>query len=340
VLFRSVDNSQQLIDPDSKRAVKDQIRILKSNLDSTKTRAIGVDSIYDVVDDVKYDDGEINFRSLSVTSSEVLNSVTEEYELNPYQFFNFISNTDFIYFETDIATGRLNPIKKTLFIESLDYVNGVSGNYVRRSGRDELDFLWQHFTSFNRLIDPSPSNIIDIYVITRGYYSQLIDYINGLQNFAPVPPTPLELRNSYRDLLETKMISDTVIMHPGTVKLLFGNEAIPELRAVFKVIKNPNGNLTEEQIKIKIVDIINEYFQIQKWEFGQSLHITELIAVIHKELPLDILSVVIVPKFFNNYFGDLFIINCAQDEILHSSAKISNIEIVQGFDKLQLRQFK
>jgi hypothetical protein len=334
-----------LTDSDTKKRVRDVIKVLKSNLNATRTLALGVDSTYDVVGDVKYDDGEVNIHSLAVTPSDSTNTYYsgDGYPDNPMQFQEFLATTDYVYFQKEASTGRLIPIESTPYVQGLTYQpdnqnNEISGSYVRKRGRDKLDFLWQHFTPNNNLIDPSVSNIIDIYVMTRGYYANVLNYLRGVYSTAPIPPTPLELRNNYRDLLQNKMISDTVVMRHGKFKLLFGNLAEPELRGTFKVIKSRASKVTSDQLKIKIIDIINEYFRIENWDFAKSFYVTELLAVIHKKLATDIDTVVLVPTFPSNYFGSLFSVNSADDEILISAATIDDVEIVSTLDKLTIKQ--
>lgn len=334
-----------ITDPDTKKRVHDVIRILKSNLNATRTAPIGLDQNYDVVGDVKYPDGEMNVNAIAVTPSDTLSTYfsANGYPDNPAQFQQFILSTDYVYFQKDATTGHLIPIDKTPYLQGLTYTadsenNEVSGIYVRKHGRDILDFLWQHFTPNQNLIDPSVSNIIDIYVMTRGYYANMLNYIRGIFPIAPLAPTSLDLRNTYRDLLQNKMISDTVVMHHGKLKLLFGNKAAPELRATFKVIKNRASNVPSDQLKVRIIDVINQYFRIENWDFGQSFYVTELIAIIHSVLGTDIDSVVLVPTFPSNYFGSLFSINAGQDELLISCAEIDDIEVVNTLDRVTIKQ--
>lgn len=326
------DRDASLVDQDTKTKVYDSVRILKSNLDVTRTRAIGTDQIYNVVGDVKYSDGETNFNALSVMLNQDLNLAYAN------EFLRFISSTDYVYFKMDQATGRLLPVDRTPYIVGLGYVNDVSAPYIRKRGRDGLDFMWQHFTPSDHLIDPSVSNIIDVYVLTRGYYSLVQKYLKGTIDAEPTPPTSLELRTTYRMLIESKMISDSVVMHSGKCKLLFGNKAVPELRAKFRIVKADSAKLTSEQIRARILDVISSYFSIDNWDFGQSFYATELCSVIHKTLPTEIASVVLVPEFPTNYFGDMFYLRSAPDEVFVSCAQLENIEIVTGLDRLTLKQ--
>jgi hypothetical protein len=177
-----------------------------------------------------------------------------------------------------------------------------------------------------------------MFVLTRGYYSRMTDYLRGTLTIEPVPPTPYELRASYRKLLDSKMISDTVVMHPAKIKLLFGDKAVPELRAKFKLVRAANSKLTDDQLRIRTLDIINQYFAITDWEFGQGFYATELCAIIHKELALDLASVVLVPEFPTNYFGDLLYIQAEPDEVLMAAAELKDIQIIGGLNKVTLRQ--
>jgi hypothetical protein len=198
--------------------------------------------------------------------------------------------------------------------------------------------MWQHFTPNDHLVDPSTSNINDIYVLTRGFYSNVLSYVRGLTTTEPTPETSLELRNTYRKRLDSKMMSDTVILHSAKIKLLFGSKAIPELRAKFKIVMSPSAKLTSDQVRTRVLKTINEYFRIENWDFGQKFYATKLCSVIHKSLPNDIDSVVMVPEFPSNYFGDLYFISSAPEEIFVSCATLDNIEVVSNLDKTILKQ--
>lgn len=334
------DNESFLVDSDTKQRVYDQFRILKSNLNVDKTAPLGTDHVYNVVSSIRHDDGEINSAALSISPKGTLDEYYsgDAADANAIQFLNFIGESDYVYFKTDTTTGYLTPIEGTTYVKSLTYVNDVSGAYVRRNGRDNLDFMWQHFTTDDRVIDPSPSNINDIYVITRGYYSQMRDYVSGVLSIEPAAPTSLELKNTYRDLIESKMISDTVVMHSGKFKLLFGSQAAPELRARFKIVRSLTAKLTGDQIRVQVLDIIKDYFRIENWQFSQSFYATELCAVIHKNLSTEISSVVLIPEFPSNYFGDLYHLKSDANEIFMSCCELENIEIVSGIDRVTLKQ--
>jgi len=216
----------------------------------------------------------------------------------------------------------------TVFVDSEFICNIING----------LDFMWQHFTPDANLVDPSVSNIHDAFILTSGYYNSVIDYVRGLTNITPTPPTPLDLRTSYGYLLDNKMLSDTVVLHPGKVKLLFGSLADQKLRAKFRVVLAPTATFSAERVKQEVINVINQYFEISNWDFGDTFYATELIALIHQALPTQIASVVIVPTYSVNSFGSLFTINSGLDEVLQSAATIGDVEIVSALTPTVLRQ--
>lgn len=329
-----------LTDPDTKKRVFDTVKVLKSNLLDDGSAPLGVDHKYMTVGAYINADGTTYDSALLLTPT-TLDEAEVAADGRPYAaflFLDFVAPDSYVYFTKNAATGKLTPAPKTAYLESLTYTDDVSGNIVRKRGREGLDFVWVHYAAQENLIDPAPSNVIDMFILTRGYYARLIDYVRGVSALEPVPPTPFELRSTYRTLLTNKMISDTTVLHPAKVKLLFGSKALPELRAKIKVIKTPSSRLATDQLRLKVLDIVNNFFTIDNLEFGQSFYATALQAVVHKELPLDVASIVLVPEFPTNYFGDLMQVNAGEDEVLVSALELKDVMVVEALDKTTLRQ--
>lgn len=329
-----------LIDPETKKRVFDQVKVLKSNLTEENGVALGIDHKYMTVGSYVNNDGTTYDSALLLTPT-TLDEAEVAADGRPYAaflFLDFVPVDSYVYFKQDAVTGKLTPAPVTAYLESLTYTNDVSGDIVRKRGREGLDFVWIHYAAQESLIDPAPSNIIDMFVLTRGYYSRLIEWVRGTASVEPIPPTPFELRSTYRTLLTNKMISDTTILHPARVKLLFGTKAQPELRAKVKVVKTVGSRLANDQLRLKVLDLVNSFFSIDNLEFGQSFYATALQAVVHKALPLDVASVVLVPEFPTNYFGDLMQISAGEDEVLISALELKDVVIVEGLDKSTLRQ--
>jgi len=339
--FNSVD---QLIDSNTMKRVYDGVRILRSNLLPDGMTILGKNQSYDVVGAVKDSAGVIDFNRLEVVPTDLLQEDSSG-DLIPDRLLQFetFSTGKYEYFLlSDITTtytvyGGTGTFGVADFVDSND--EWGRRQMVNNNG-EGLDFMWQHFAPYTNIIDPSPSNIHDTYVITQGYYDSVTNYVRGLVSTAPVPPTPLELRASYGYLLDSKMMSDTVVLHPGTLRLMFGALAEPQLRAKFKVVRSAGATMTNERVKEELLNVIETYFDISNWDFGETFYATELLSLMHTRLPTEIASVVLVPLYSTNSFGDMITVECGFDEILQSAAQLSDIEIVDALTPTIIRQVK
>ena len=111
---------------------------------------------------------------------------------------------------------------------------------------------------------------------------------------------------------------------------MFGAKADTELQATFKIVKNTELGLSDSEIKSQVIEVINSYFNVNNWDFGDTFYFSELSAYIHSELPTQINSVVIVPKSSEQTFGSLFQIKSNFDEILVSGATVDDVEIIDS----------
>lgn len=250
---------------------------------------------------------------------------------------------DYVYLKRLSTTDPWQPIESSDETKQLWVIDQGSSPinqlYVRYKGRYPLNFAWFHFTPRLNLVDPATSNIIDMFIITRGYYLELRRWIEGRTSVQPAAPTSLELRNTYSELLNNKMISDTVILHPGKFKILFGSKALPALQAKFTIIRpSSSGNLTDNEVKVRIVNTIQRYFDISDWEFGETFYFSELAASIHSALGPEIDSIVLVPIQASNQFGDLFQVLSREDELFLPHITTADIEIVESYTPENIKQ--
>lgn len=250
--------------------------------------------------------------------------------------------TDYVYLSRESSTTPWVPQTDTDTIRTLYQTETATieddQRYLRVPGRYPLNFAWFHYTPRMTLVDPAASNIIDMFIFTSGYYTGMRRWLSNKTDIEPVEPTPLELRTSYASLLDNKMISDTVVLHSGKFKILFGSRAIPQLRCKFKVIRPDSTSLTDNQVKVRIVDNIRSFFDINSWDFGETFFFTELAASIHAELGPEIDSVVLVPTYAQNQFGDMFQVQARENELFIPDISTADIEIIQSFTPENIRQ--
>lgn len=342
--FNDVD---QLIDGETQHRVFDNIKILGSNL-NTAGDPIKKNQVYDVVGAISNSDGDLDVHQLEIIPSDLLQEDSsgdlvsdrllqfESFAANSYEYFAISTPTTIL--SADPAPGNWEPA--AMIDNSLTYGRNLRMPMLSVDANEGLDFMWQHFSPHTNIIDPSPTNIHDAYVMTRGYYDNVISYVRGQTSSAPSAPSPLDLRNSYGYLLNSKMLSDTVVLHAGKIRLLFGALSEPQLRAKFKVVRSQSATLTNERIKEEIIGVINQFFNIDAWDFGDTFYATELLSLIHQRLPADVASVVLVPLYSTNSFGSMFTVESGTDEILQSAAELSDVVIVDALTPTVLRQIK
>jgi hypothetical protein len=220
--------------------------------------------------------------------------------------------------------------------------NGKSFTQNTSISKDErlpLYFKWSHYSPIDQRVDPSVTNIIDMIVITDSFYRDMIIWknSNGTTNSIPQPPTTEELRIQFQDLNKYKMLSDSMIWNSGQFKILFGPSASTELQAIFKVVKSPTSTISDNEVKTRVIQAIDLYFDIRNWDFGEKFFYTELAAFIHQQLSRIISSVVIVPSSANSQFGNLFEIVASPTEIFMSTATVNNVQIVANYTNVNLR---
>ena len=206
------------------------------------------------------------------------------------------------------------------------------------TSRPGLYFQYKHNAPARSRIDPTPVNIIDLYILVSSYTSAYISWLRDLTGTVsePLPPTSSGLEIDYAGLNNFKTVSDTIIYNPAQFKPLFGAKADPSLQARFQVVKNPSVGITDNEIKTQVIAAINNYFDPNNWDFGDTFYFSELAAYLHSTLAPNISSVVIVPGNNDLVFGNYFQINAEPWEIITSAATVNDIDIVTAVTAAQL----
>jgi len=257
-----------------------------------------------------------------VDSSVIEQQYSTEAEITEVisQFSNgqvFYASTDNKFFILSVSGSNVKSISETT-------------DYVKYTGRSGLLFQYTHNSPNNRRIDPSPSNIIDLFILTSQYDTDYRSYITDITGniTKPVAPTTNELRNEFGSLEQYNSVSDSIIFNSVSYRPLFGSKAESKLQATFKVVKNSKTLISDSEIKERVISEINNYFALENWDFGDSFYFSELSAYLYNQLAPDVLSIVIVPKLSTSNFGSLFQIQSQRNEILISAATVNDVEVI------------
>jgi len=369
------DSKSKTYDGKTGKVVKDQVKVLGVNPDSNLLDPLKQDIRFEISDTIRFDDGyqsvdKIKIAFFDSDSDGVIDNpdafeqiVGLDLDLN-YLFFQEVTDTlgnkvkqyinnddghisieqkestvnvnnfndgDLIYFwnSDEDQVKRVNRTTNTLELES---------TYSASIGRAGLKFQYIHNASVDRRIDPSASNIMDVYILTRSYDTSYRNYLAGAVATEPEAPNSDSLRISFGTKLgQIKTVSDEIIYHPVQYKVLFGSMADAKLQAKFKIVKNPNKLINDNDLKVRVINAINEFFDVNNWDFGDRFYVSELITYVINTAAPDISNMVLVPRQPTQSFGSLFEIQSRVDEIFVSGARVDDIEIVTAISATEIR---
>jgi len=211
--------------------------------------------------------------------------------------------------------------------------------YLMQYGRQGLQFQYRHNSNNTTRIDPATTNIIDMYLVTQSYYTAYQNWIQDTTGTVPMPsiPTIGELQQSYGNIDDYKMLTDSVILNSVRFVPLFGSKSAPQLQGTIKVIKSHSTNASDSEIRSAVLSSMNNYFNINNWSFGDTFYFSELSAYLHASLKDLISSVVLVPNDPTMNFGDLYEIKSAPYEIFVNGATANDVVVIAALTPAQLQ---
>ena len=352
--------------------IKDQINVLSINASNTSTSvALGKDYTWQIDSAVIESDGYVEPKKVKIsfydynnagqiTDPDTFNNIVEPLTTSPDGF-----KDKFVYFQLlsdglryELVDGVesyptpddvTNPVADTLYYfydQDYNVVNSYSTStgswiyepdYFAYPGRSNLKFHYVHNSGEDRRIDPSKSNLMDIYLLTSVYDAEYRNWLTTGVGAEPLAPTSQSLEENFSSSLEAiKTVSDEIIFQPVKYKILFGSKADINLQATFKAAKNPSRPVSDNELKTRILSAINSFFDLSNWDFGQTFYFSELSTYVMNQLTPDITNFVIVPKSTNN-FGSLYEVACLSNEIFISGASVFDIEIIDAITSSQLK---
>ena len=372
------DNSIKVYDPTTGLTINDSVNVLKVNGDPDTGSPYTNNIPWFIYNQIAESDGYVDQSKVLITYSDydddgvpddpdIFNKIVQP-DVDSLEKFIFLKKTygydSFVTYEiydknlvdTGYATRAVilanvnNYNDGQVFYATTDelfYVLSVVGStrtltlsndYLARIGRQGLYFQYRHNAPSLRRLDPSPINLIDMYILTKEYETSYRTWALDTTGRASEPQTPSSetLRLSFNDLENYKSVSDAIIYNSAEFKPLFGSKASVELQATFKIIKNSNVNLSDTEIRSQVLASINNYFATENWDFGETFYFTELATYIQQGLAPAISSIVIVPNSESQIYGSLQQISSNPNQILISVATADNIEIISSITAAQL----
>jgi len=218
-------------------------------------------------------------------------------------------------FHDIVGSDTINLGTKT--VDGFTYTVRDSGGSQTVTGRSSLKSKYTRIADANQVIDPATTNIIDTYVLLTSYENNFRTWAqyDGRSFTRPASPTISELNDLFKSLETKKSISDQIIYRPVKYKILFGNLANSELQARFTVTKTTNSSFSDTEIKQEVIRLIEQYFSIDNWDFGETFYFTELAAYIHNNMVGQVAQITIAPVDTQASTDALFEIISDSDEL-------------------------
>jgi hypothetical protein len=365
------DSNKKIYDSKTGKIIRDKISILNINTDINTglgTSPFTRDFHWEISKEYRDQSGYIDSKKIEVTFFDsdddgIIDDpqiFTEIVNINNFIFTKkvLINNTEFeVYVDAGVeniqtipvgqlpsTTAENNPVYYIVADDVFKRLNSTNGQltntyeYNAYIGRDKIKFQYLHASDENSRIDPSSTNIIDTYILTKQYDTLFRQYLNEIIPSLPLPPSSDQLfRNYGNEINKIKAISDELIYHPVKYKVLFGSKADVNLQAKFKIVKNSERVTNDNDLKSRVISAINKFFALDNWDFGETFYWSELEAFVMRDLAPDLSSIVIVPSSATSSFGSLFEIRSESDEIFISGATVDDVEVISSITADRLR---
>jgi hypothetical protein len=364
------DSGDKNYNNNSGKVIKDKITVLSINTAPASSNSLLYDVDWQVVEEYRDSQGYVDSKKIEITNFD---SDDDGLMDNPESFENLVSANTYIYQKKVITEGveDFNYVNaadenivtitsenqigayssydtNTIFYNNttdifkiLDVSTdtlSVTTDYKAHLGRSELKFHYVHSTDSSNRIDPSVSNIIDIFVLTRTYDTDFRSWLDGNVESKPLPMSADAMYQNFgKQINLIKSISDEVIYHPVKYKILFGDKADVKFQAVFKIVKNSNEVVNDDDVKVRVIQAINEYFALENWDFGDTFYFSELSTYVMTQLAPDIVTFIMVPDQSSQSFGSLYEIKSESDEIFISGATVFDVEIIDAVTASKLK---
>jgi hypothetical protein len=371
------DASDKVYDTRSNTTVKDKISVLSINTQPNSVYPFTFDKNWEITEEYKGLDGYIDTKKIQITFSDsdddgIVDNPTlfteivdpantplqnqyiiqEKYEFAEGQEdYKYVSNIDqkvlvlsseaIVGSPIDYNDGQYFYFVDTNVVKKLDKATSTfnpSLDYKVFIGRDNLKFQYIHNADYESRLDPGVTNIVDIYVLTRRYDQSFRQWLTGSLQEEPLPLSSDSLYSLLSsDLNKIKSISDEIIYHPVKYKILFGEKATTNVQATFKIVKNPDLVISDNDAKAGVLSAINEFFALENWDFGDNFYFSELAAYVMTQLSPFIVNILLVPKQAELSFGSLYEIRSEKDQIFINGATINDIEVINTVTASKLK---
>jgi len=214
------------------------------------------------IENIEYIGNSLNTLNFKINCSEIY-EIEDLYESFNKEKENILSN--YTALTNDFSFGDINIVETfNGYTVSLKYkTNNIT------LPENDLSFVWTHYKADDIYLNPSKSNIIEIYV--TGIKNDLKKQIEVYE-----PLSSSEINKLVTEIDKRKMISDVVQVY---------NSSVYKVEVAIKVYKNKSYSITNELLKAKIDVALDNFFDISNIPLGQHFYMSRMIEWLHTKVP-------------------------------------------------------
>jgi hypothetical protein len=300
------------LDQTTRRVIKDSVKFLKVN------EGLSKDIELDVVDYVRLDDGRYDPKRVIVLLPGLVDNLVPN---DPTLIKSVIGNSNILLARKEFLDAQ----------GQFTLAPAIDGTMVV-TGRSALTVQFNHVPLRDNRVDPTTTNIIDMFVLTTVYNTAFRNWIasGAKEDQRPIPLTSYSLTKLMEPIAPYKSVSDSIIYHPVTYKVLFGEGSDNRNKVKIRVTKSDGTRISDAEIKSRVITAINNYFDVGLWDFGETFYFTDMASWVHQNVGGIISSIALIPRQTNLTSNDMFQIKCDEDEIFISSATVADVEVITG----------
>ncbi len=303
------------IDQTRRRTIKDTIKFLKQNDGFTTEYQLDI-AEYFKLDDGRYDSKRVVMwlpglaETLVPDDPQVIDRIVAGQEIN----------LERVSFKDSVGQYTLVP------------TSAGNADILNVPGRQDLKVQHNHVPLRENRVDPTTTNIIDMFVLTTEYNQAFRTWIAGgaKSGLKPLALTSYGIEQLMASVVPYKSVSDSIVFHPVTYKVIFGEGSDLRNKVRIRVTKSDGTRISDAEIRSRVIESINQYFAVDNWDFGETFFFTDMASWIHTQLSGIISNIALVPRQRGLTPNDLFQIRCEDDELLISSATVSDVEVITG----------
>jgi hypothetical protein len=245
------------------------VKLINKKIKDDDVKVFNLDNINSLLSVFKYKIEKVNFKN--ETNKYIYIEIITQEDFEEKEIMKYVDGAKYEILQTmsnlfeyyNFVDCKISKIVDNKFSFELEYET----ENIEING-DDLSFIWTHYKSDDIYLNPSKSNIIEIYVTAIKK-----DLKTDLEIYEPLNSS--EINNLIREINKRKMVSDEVQVY---------NSNIFEIQIALRIFKKKNYSIPNEMLASKVNKIIDKFFDVRNQPLGKHFYLSKLYEWIHNNI--------------------------------------------------------